>query len=354
MGAGSNRGKLVIGLAISVLFMYLAFRQVDFGQMWRALQTARYVYLLPVVAVIFFSHYLRAYRWRFLLDPIRRVDTFSLFSSLIIGYMANIFMPAHLGEFLRAYVLSKKRALSMSATFATIVMERIIDILSLLLLMVLTIFVYPFPDWVSKSGYIMFAVTLGLFAFLVLLKLYAEQTLRIVRPLLRPFPRQWAAKAEETLVRFVEGIVSLKRWTDYVVVAVLSVLIWACYGAVFYFSFLAFDFVATYHLPWTASLVLLVITTVSIVVPSSPGYVGTYHYLCQLALGMFAVPASPALAFAAVVHGANFLPVFFVGLFFAQREGMAISRMSHAAEMETLAVPAAAAGRAATQTTRSD
>ena len=77
-----------------------------------------------------------------------------------------------------------------------------------------------------------------------------------------------------------------------------------------------------------ASLILLVITTIAVVVPSSPGYVGTYHYLCQITLALFGIPAGPALSFAAVVHGVNFIPVLVAGLFFAQHEGMAILKMS--------------------------
>ena len=326
--------KLIFGLLVSLVFLWLALRKVDFGEMWVAFSEANYWYFIPAIGVIFLSHYIRAFRWRYLLDPIQRVDTWSLFKALIIGYMANCFMPAHLGEFLRAYVISRRRDLVMSTTFATIVMERIIDVFSLLVVMVFTILVYPFPEWVTRSGYIMFAGTVGLFVFVVLLKRNTEVMLRAVGFCLKPFPRQWGQKVNDVLLKFVGGIVPLRHGYDYITVSILSLLIWACYAGAFLFSFYAFDFVTTYDLPWTASLVVLVITTVSIVVPSSPGYVGTYHYLCQQSLGMFRVPEAPALSFAVVVHGINFLPVLILGLFFARQEGMAISRMSRAREMD--------------------
>jgi len=357
MPSNSNRSKLVFGLILSAVFMWLAFRKVDFREMGKAFAMAHYVYFVPAVLIMFVSHWLRAFRWRYLLDPIRRVATFDLFSPLLIGYMANSILPAHLGEFVRAFVLSKKRDLSMSTTFATIVVERVIDVLSLLLLMVLTMFLYPFPQeyaWVKESGIILFAVALGLFLFLLLLKRNTANTLRAVRfsvkdlafdAPLRLLPRKVRTrlkaamepgleislrKLEAALRGFVDGIVPLRRRGDYLTVFVLSVLIWACYGGTFLFSFYAFEFVGTYHLPWTASLVLLVITTVSIVVPSSPGYVGTYHLLCKLSLVMLGVPPDPALSYAFAVHGVSFLPVLAVGLVFARREGVAISRMSEA------------------------
>ncbi len=87
----------------------------------------------------------------------------------------------------------------------------------------------------------------------------------------------------------------------------------------------------TFDLQWSVSLILLVITTIAIAIPSSPGYVGTYHYLCQITLAMFGVPNGPALSFATVVHGINYLPIVIVGLFFAHYEGVAISKMSERA-----------------------
>jgi uncharacterized protein (TIRG00374 family) len=314
--------KFWIGLLISALFLYLAFRKVDFGQMWDALKKANYWYLPPAILILFFSHYLRALRWRYLLDPIRRLDTKSLFSSLIIGYGANAVTPAHLGEFLRAYVLSKKREISMGSTFATIVIERIIDVFTLLLLMCMVILIHPFPNWVVKSGYIMFAATLGLFLLLIFLKRSGPKAEALLCTLVRPFPGRFGDKLGGMVERFLSGILPLKLWHDYVTVTILSVAIWACYGIVFYFGLEAFDFFETYHLPWYTGLVLLVITTISVVVPSSPGYVGTYHFLCQVSLAMFGVPASPALSFAVVVHGVNFLPVLVVAIILASYEGI--------------------------------
>jgi hypothetical protein len=318
--------KLWIGLLISALFLYLAFRKVDFGQMWNALKKANYWYLPPAILILFFSHYLRALRWRYLLDPIRRLDTSSLFSSLIIGYGANTITPAHLGEFLRAYVLSKKRQISMSSAFATIVIERIIDVFTLLLLMCLVIFIHPFPKWVVKSGYIMFAATLGLFLLLVFLKRPDSKGEVLLRVLLKPLPERYEARMKGMIERFLSGVVRLKSWYDYATVTILSAAIWACYGLALYFGLEAFDFIKTYDLAWYVSLVLLVITTISIVVPSSPGYVGTYHFLCQITLAMFGVPASPALSFAAVIHAVNFLPVLALAILLASYEGIHIYR----------------------------
>ena len=282
MRLGKHRVRLGIGIFIGIFFMFLAVHKVDFSQMSQAFEVVNYWYLLPTLPILFFSHFLRALRWRFLIDPIKRVDTQSLFSSLIIGYMANLLMPAHVGEVLRAYVLSKKRSI---------------------------------------------AGVLGLFVFFVLLRKLRLQMQKLLVFFLRRFPRRFQHKIAGVVESFVSGVVPLKRRSDYPAVSVLSVLIWTSYGLVFYFSLHAFNFISTYHLPWSASLVLLVVTTIAIVIPSSPGYVEAYHYLCQISLALFGVPVGPALSFAAVVHGINFLPVLLIGLIFAYYEGVAIFKV---------------------------
>ena len=296
--------------------------------MWESLRTANYLYLIPTVVTIFLSHFLRAFRWRYLLDPIRRLDTKSLFSALLIGYAANVVTPAHLGEILRAYVLGKKRALSMSATLATVVMERIIDVFSLLALMALALAIYPFPDWVVQSGYILFVLTCALFLLLVILK-KSKSFIRISMAFThRVLPKGIAKRMETFLDRFLSGVVPLRYWHDYITVALLSIVIWSCYGLIFYFCLEAFGFVHAFQLAWYASLILLVITCVAVIVPSSPGYIGPYHYLCQVTLAMFSVPAGPALSFATVVHAVTFLPVLVVGLVLANYEGMSVYKAS--------------------------
>jgi uncharacterized protein (TIRG00374 family) len=322
------RIKISIGILIGLICLYLALRRIDFDQMLEAFQTIHYGFLIPAVLVVLFSHLLRSLRWRFLLDPVKRVDTGSLFSSLMIGYTANAFIPAHLGEFLRAYVLSRKREISMSSVFATIVTERLIDVFSLLALFLLAIFMYPFPDWINKSGYIMLAASIGLFVFLILLKVATSKMMRILYFVLKSLPDKFEGKIESTIENFIAGLVPLRKVLDYIFVVILSVSIWCCYGIVFHLTLLSFDFINTFGLNWTASLILLVITTIAVVVPSSPGYVGTYHYLCQVSLAMFQIPAGPALSFGAVVHAVNLLPVVTLGLIFAQIEGAKIFQTS--------------------------
>lgn len=307
-------GKLSIGILISLFFMYLAFRKVNIQQMLEAFKIARYWYLVPAVLVMFLSYWLRSLRWRYLMAPVKRIETNALFSALLIGYMANSFLPAHLGEFVRAYVIGKKKDIPSSTVLASIIIERIIDVLTLLALMGVTVIIFPFPDWVKRSGYIFLVVVVLLFLALVLMKMYREKSLAFIAIFTRLLPAKLEDRINRAFRSLIDGIMPLIKKNHYLKVFVLTMLIWLCYAVSFQILFYSFSFVEKYSLPWLASLVLLVLTTIGVLVPSSPGYIGVYHFLCQVGLGFFGIPKGAALSYAFVMHGINFFPIIIVGL----------------------------------------
>ena len=322
--------KLVLGLSVSVFFLYLAFRRIDPNKMGQALGAVRYPFLLIALLLLFLSHWLRAKRHRYFLEPIKPISTGSLFSALMVGYMANTLLPAHLGELVRAVLIGQKERIPKVSVLATIAVERIVDVFCLLILMGMTFIAYPFPEEIRLSGYLTFVFAAVLGAFFLFLKKRPDKALSLVEAVSRPLSKKISDKLVELLGSFRDGLVPLQQPWHYAIVALLSVLVWACYAGLFFVTLYAFDFVETYHLPWSASLVVLVITTVSIVVPSSPGYVGTYHWLCMVALRLFGVSESPALSFAIVAHAISVLPVSLVGGVLAWKEGISISKVERA------------------------
>ncbi|RJR17893.1 MAG: UPF0104 family protein [Desulfobacteraceae bacterium] len=318
------RLRIWAGIAVGLLFMYLALRKISLQDLLVGFGNASYWPLFPCAALVLLAHLLRAFRWQVIMNALKMIRLGVLFSALMIGYVVNSVTPAHLGELVRAYLVGKEERIPVSAVLATVVIERIIDIFSLLVLMFLAVFLYPFPDWVTQSGYMMLAGTLGLIFFLAIIRFHPVPSLRYLTWACKFLPGGFGQKITEAGESFISGLVPLRRWYDYVTVSILSAAIWFCYGMVFHLSLYAFNFTETYDANWLASLLLLVITTIAVVIPSSPGYVGTYHYLCQLTLAMFMIPPGQALSFAAVVHLVNFIPVTVVGLLCAKRQGMAI------------------------------
>lgn len=326
MRSGSQWVKLLLGLAIGGVFFYLAVRGVNADQALAALAQTNYWLVALSAAVMMGAHGLRALRWRFLLAPVQLLKTRSLFSALLIGYAANTFVPAHLGEFLRALVIGKKHQISAGAAFASIVVERIVDVVSLIAVMALVLIVHPFPEWVTTSGILMLVAALGLCAVLIACKRFEVQTTALIRALAKPLPDRIGLRLQALALNFLRGIVPLKSSSHYAATLILSIAIWFCYAAVYYIGLAAFNLVTLHHLAWYVGLVVLVFTTISVVIPSTPGYVGTFHYLCQVALVMFGVPASEALSFAVIAHLVGVLPVSVAGLICAHHEGVAIYR----------------------------
>ena len=119
--------KFWIGLLISAVLLYFALRGLDFGKLWEVLKTAQYIWLLPGIAVYFLAVWVRAWRWHYLLRPLKKIPTATMFPVVAIGYFGNNILPARAGEVLRAFVLRKREGVPVSASLATVIVERIFD-----------------------------------------------------------------------------------------------------------------------------------------------------------------------------------------------------------------------------------
>lgn len=172
--------QVFIGLLISAVFLYLAFRNVNIPEMVEALEKANYWWLLPGIVMMFISLGIRAYRWQFFLLSIAKVPIKKLFSSMMIGYMANNVLPLRLGEIMRALAIGNSAKISRTSAFATILVERIIDVISLLMILGFTVFFHEFPPNIKNAGLIIFAGSVLLVVFIVLLMEKTDRTIRFV------------------------------------------------------------------------------------------------------------------------------------------------------------------------------
>lgn len=145
--------KLWIGIGISAFFLFLLFRKIDFHKLAAAFRELDYRYIPPALLLTFVSYFLRAVRWKFLLLPIKRTRLANLFPSTLIGYMANNLLPARLGEFVRAYSLGQKEQIGTSAVFASLVVDRLCDGFTVLLVLLITFFTIRLPArWAGRVG----------------------------------------------------------------------------------------------------------------------------------------------------------------------------------------------------------
>ncbi|WP_026840461.1 lysylphosphatidylglycerol synthase transmembrane domain-containing protein [Citrifermentans bremense] len=323
--------KLLVGLAISALCLLLLFRKIDFAKMAAAFAGMDYRYLAPAIILTFVSYYFRALRWKFLLEPIKNTRLSNLFPSTLIGYMANNLLPARLGELVRAYVLGRKEGIDTSAVFASLVVDRLCDGFTVLLVLVATFFTIRLPagkegmqQALVTGGYITFILYLGVLLFLALLRKRTDWTLMLVARLLAPFSAKASEKASSLLGSFISGIRMPAGAAGMAATAATSFLIWG--AAIWPIDLLLRAFGV--ELPLTASMFIMVFLVFAVMVPASPGFVGTYHLACVTALSAFDIVGERALSIAIVIHALGFLPVIPAGLFCLWRDKLSLKQIS--------------------------
>ena len=323
--------KLWIGFGISLFFLVLLFRKIDFAKLVEAFREMDYRYLWLAIVSTFVSYFLRAVRWRYLLLPTKETALANLFPATIIGYMANNVLPARLGEFVRAYVLGEKEGIGTTPVFASLVVDRLFDGFTVLLILLFTFFTLKLPPGMEHVQHGMVVggyVTLGIYtvavAFIIVLKRATMRTLDFTARLLKPFPPKVAEKVIPLLGSFIQGLRLSSRPGELLAIVTVSLAIWAT--AVWPIDLMLRSFGIV--LPLTASMFIMVFLVFAVMVPASPGYVGTYHFACVTALQAFNIASEKALSVALVIHGVNFFPVILAGFYYLWRSNVSLAAVS--------------------------
>jgi uncharacterized protein (TIRG00374 family) len=312
-----------------LIFVVVAFRNVKLDEVAMALTQANYAYLLPALVAYFAGVWVRSLRWSYLLQPIKGLSAGRLFPVVVIGYMANDVLPARLGELVRAYVLGEKERVSKTGTLATIVVERLFDGLVMLVFMAVALALVP-PVKSTASDLLITALRVGsvifvgsLFVFLAIASSHSLALQAIAR-VGRFLPARVGTPIGRLSISFLSGLTILRDWRGAMAVFSLTILAWLCEAVMYYIIMLGF--------PFAVSFVVLVLTTALAnlwtIVPSTPGYVGTFDAPVILVLVLYGVDQSVAASYTIVLHAALIIPVVLLGAVFLFREGLSLGRMS--------------------------
>lgn len=299
-----------MGILISLLFLFLIIRKVDPQQVGTTLSQARYIYLLPALFFTLLAFLFRSIRWQYILKPLRRFRVAELFEVIMIGAMANHILPARAGEFVRALILREK--MSGAQVFATIIVERVYDTVSLLFVLAGLSLLFPLSPEIRHAGSVLGLVFCIIIGCLALLLYKEDQFLRFMRKLLGFFSSSFSGKVISLMERFVTGFRILRGTKRVIFTFVLSLVIWCVTAFVVSSIFWTMNIRA----PWHASLVVLIFVSFGYLIPSSPGAIGTYHFFCISALSLFAVGKSQSLGFAVILHASQYIPLTVLGFVF--------------------------------------
>lgn len=323
--------KAVVGLAISALLLYLTFRRMDLAEVWRNLRGVDVPLFLLSSAAATFVFWIRAWRWRGILEPVARVPFRSRFAAVTIGFMGNNLLPARVGEFLRAYSLSRMEPVSIVASLASLVIERVFDGVLVISLLFLAMSLPDFPavargEGIAYTGYARAAgiLLLVIIAILLALVFMPRRAVALVERVVVVLPKAVRRPIVDALEAFLTGVGILRNPLLLLRATAWSVVLWLFNALGFWIAFHAFGL----PLSFTAALFFQSAIALAVSVPSGPAFVGVYHGAAVFVLAnMWGAPQAAAGAFAVGFHLAGFIPVTLIGLYYAWRMGLSFGEV---------------------------
>jgi uncharacterized protein (TIRG00374 family) len=324
--------RLVLGVAITGVSLYLALRNVSFKDVSTVLANAKASFIGLALVSVGVTNLGKAVRWRMLLGRERQsVSLQKSFMAVLAAQALNTVYPARVGDLSRAYVVGGMGP-GRIFTLGTIVLEKLIDMLFYVLLFFILFLLIPLPGWVSQSVSFFVGLALLIFAMLLLVVYRLEWISRLLGKLTRRFPEKVENRAQNWIISVLSSLVILKRRRDLAQILLWSALVWSAAVLTNHLTLLALDM----QLPLTVPLLVLIALQISLSLPSVPGNIGVFEYLCILSLTFFGISQSPALSYGILLHLVVLLPQTLIGLLFVAILGMdSRSELSDRGEVES-------------------
>ena len=324
-----SRIRSVLIFAITLALLAFFFRDANLSDVWAETRRADARLLLLAVGFTMLTYALRAWRWQSLLAPIGPTHFGHAFRTTVIGFAATFLLPARAGEVIRPYLLARKERLSATAAFATVILERLLDLAVVLLLFAAFVFTVPpgtLSGDASQFAYVKFwggvAAGAAVAGLLVLFALagHPERLGRAAARVERVLPPKPAQLIAHFVKAFAEGLAVMRQPGRLLAALLQSFPLWLSIAAGIWLTSRAFHIT----LPFTASFLVMTVLVVGVAVPT-PGAIGGFHLAYQFAVQtFFAVPDDRAKGAALVLHAISFVPVTILGIYFMMREGLTL------------------------------
>jgi uncharacterized protein (TIRG00374 family) len=277
------------------------------------------------ILLIPFAFLIRSLRWRYLLKHIKTVTKLNALSATVIGAMGDMIIP-RMGDFVRAYVMGKKEEVSKVASLATIVVERALDTLCILIILLLILAFSGFPvestpslaQSLKMGSYSLSLLCLVLIGFLLLLRFRPAQIIRLIKASLGFLPEKWLERIIRILESFIFGLQGIQKGWHLLYVILLSALLWNMYALVNFLILRSFGL----NLPFSAGFYFILFQVLGLAIPSSPGFVGTYHAAVVAGFAIFEVSQELAVSVAIIMHAVIISSSLSFGFMFLWKEGL--------------------------------
>jgi glycosyltransferase 2 family protein len=320
-----TRWRTLLVALLTLGLLWLFFRNLEFRDIWRAMAAAHLILIVAAIAVVFVTYFLRAYRWQAILRPLGNARMRTAFRTTVIGFTASFLLPARVGEILRPYLLARQEGLKPAATFATVIVERVLDLVTVLLLFACSL---PFlgvtvGSQVKTAGGMAAAGAVGAFAVLFICAGHPERLGRWITRLTGWLPAPIAHAAGRLAHVFAEGLAVMRDPGQLLVVAFWSIPLWLSIALSIWLTSRAFDLTFSY----AGSFLVMMFLVVGVATPT-PGGTGGFHWMYRIAVTQFfGAHADAASAAALVLHAVSFVPITILGLVFMSQDGLTLGRL---------------------------
>lgn len=328
---------ILVGIAVSAGALAWSMRHVRFDELMAGVTGADYRTLPLLLSQLFLFYWLKAARWKWLLGPTQRLTTAQLFGPVMIGFAANSILPAHLGEFVRVYVVNRKYGIPSGTVLSTIVLERILDVVAILALFGIGLLYAPSMPAEYRNGASLFAavascVVISAAAYLI----WTDWFIRITEKTLGLFPflpSRLTGKVLDLLRQGANGLHAMKNFRMVLAALVNSLAQWTLNGLGAVLALRAFHV----EVDVSTGLILTGITAFGVMIPAAPGYFGVIQLCFAAAMKAQEIQPPPSLVFGASVYSqlSGMIPVVLVGLFFLYRDHLSLGGLQRAAEDST-------------------
>lgn len=322
---------ILLGLFVTVACLWYSVKDVDWEDVQTSFADARYdtipLYLLALI--VFF--WLKAIRWSWLLHPVKQVSAKQVAGPMMVGFMGNNVLPAHLGELFRIFLLGRQQKIPAAAVFSSVAIERVLDVFAVLILVGVGLLgVREIPESMQTAFQSVGVLAIVAVILLTAGLIWLEQALRLAVGLIRRLPV--SVEKQEKLIDLAShaaaGTSALRQGRLLLALIINSLLQWSCNCLMIYISLRSFGI----NIPFSATLILLGVLVFAVTIPSSPGFFGLIQAAFVGTLELFSVTEGSAFAASIYYHLLQYVVVTTVGLICLTRSGFSLSQIQRESE----------------------
>ena len=333
--------NFIIGAGIGGGLLYLFLRKADFSAVYQSLREASYPLVALSIGWMLFTYFIRSYRWKFFFTPIKKIKVSNSFIATVIGFTITTLIPGRIGEIVRPCILGAKEGISKVKAVATVVVERVFDIITVLILFSIYLkWAPPLKNLsaeaatimriLKKTSFILLIGSIALFVFFIVLQLKTSLFKNLVEKIAAKRKGRRIKSLLKHIASFIEGLAVIDYRRNLPVIIVYSFLLWLSIAFGYFIMLRAFHL----RLPFITTLFILIISAIGAAIPT-PGAVGSYHKALEIVLHTFLrLPLNLVIGMAILMHAICFFPVTILGIVFISREGIKIGEFERLPKKE--------------------